>query len=211
MKRKTWRNVVQKRRGKRRNQRNHRDESSLFAREPSWASHAHSLSLCGVERLGSGSLIGASWRLSHRAVPVHPHAVWSSRSLRSRPCNGAVRGLRGRACVLRSVAGEDWTGGGDGARRWVVPVLCISGSVDIRGDVGRSASVRRACEFNSEWVFLLCDCTEGTWRLRLEDAKLYPERPNEADCLHYLKTGLCGYGAECRFNHPPRRGPVISI
>ncbi|KAK4770434.1 hypothetical protein SAY87_030966 [Trapa incisa] len=50
---------------------------------------------------------------------------------------------------------------------------------------------------------------EGTWPLRLEEANLYPERPTEADCLHYLRTGFCGYGAECRFNHPPRRGPVM--
>ncbi|XP_038720038.1 zinc finger CCCH domain-containing protein 34-like [Tripterygium wilfordii] len=30
----------------------------------------------------------------------------------------------------------------------------------------------------------------------------YPERPDEADCIYYLRTGFCGYGSWCRFNHP---------
>ncbi|KAF5741403.1 putative zinc finger protein [Tripterygium wilfordii] len=30
----------------------------------------------------------------------------------------------------------------------------------------------------------------------------YPDRPSEPDCLHYLRTGMCGYGSNCRFNHP---------
>ncbi|XP_043805641.1 zinc finger CCCH domain-containing protein 3 isoform X2 [Manihot esculenta] len=31
----------------------------------------------------------------------------------------------------------------------------------------------------------------------------YPDRPGEPDCIYYLRTGLCGYGSNCRFNHPP--------
>ena len=30
----------------------------------------------------------------------------------------------------------------------------------------------------------------------------YPDRPGERDCSYYLRTGLCGYGSNCRFNHP---------
>ena len=30
----------------------------------------------------------------------------------------------------------------------------------------------------------------------------YPERPGQPDCGHYLRTGFCGYGINCRFNHP---------
>ncbi|CAH8282989.1 unnamed protein product [Eruca vesicaria subsp. sativa] len=30
----------------------------------------------------------------------------------------------------------------------------------------------------------------------------YPDRPGERDCQYYLRTGLCGYGSSCRFNHP---------
>ncbi|CAM8983636.1 unnamed protein product [Rhodiola kirilowii] len=37
----------------------------------------------------------------------------------------------------------------------------------------------------------------------------YPERPYEADCRYYLRTGVCGYGAKCRFNHPPDRSAVV--
>ncbi|KAM7271342.1 hypothetical protein ACFE04_030556 [Oxalis oulophora] len=30
----------------------------------------------------------------------------------------------------------------------------------------------------------------------------YPDRPGEPDCSFYMRTGLCGYGTNCRFNHP---------
>lgn len=30
----------------------------------------------------------------------------------------------------------------------------------------------------------------------------YPDRPGEPDCSFYMRTGTCGYGANCRFNHP---------
>ncbi|KAK9288667.1 hypothetical protein L1049_017128 [Liquidambar formosana] len=36
----------------------------------------------------------------------------------------------------------------------------------------------------------------------------YPERPDESDCNYYLRTGFCGYGARCRFNHPRDRSAV---
>lgn len=35
------------------------------------------------------------------------------------------------------------------------------------------------------------------------ESKEYPERPGEPNCLFYLKNGMCGYGSNCRFNHPP--------
>ncbi|XP_057476614.1 zinc finger CCCH domain-containing protein 34-like isoform X3 [Actinidia eriantha] len=37
----------------------------------------------------------------------------------------------------------------------------------------------------------------------------YPERPDEPDCIYYLRTGFCGYGARCRFNHPQDRSLVV--
>lgn len=33
----------------------------------------------------------------------------------------------------------------------------------------------------------------------------YPERPGEPDCVYYMRTGLCGFGMTCRYNHPPNR------
>ncbi|KAF6159165.1 hypothetical protein GIB67_032782 [Kingdonia uniflora] len=36
----------------------------------------------------------------------------------------------------------------------------------------------------------------------------YPDRPGEPDCIFYLRTGLCGYGSNCRFNHPAYTGQV---
>ncbi|XWS39059.1 hypothetical protein CRYUN_Cryun18bG0017500 [Craigia yunnanensis] len=51
---------------------------------------------------------------------------------------------------------------------------------------------------------------EPVWRFGLEDgSESYPERPDEADCIHYLRTGFCGYGSGCRFNHPRDRAAVM--
>ncbi|XP_065873673.1 zinc finger CCCH domain-containing protein 3-like [Euphorbia lathyris] len=53
---------------------------------------------------------------------------------------------------------------------------------------------------------------EAIWRLKIHDnqeqggmapSSPYPDRPGEPDCVYYLRTGLCGYGSNCRFNHPP--------
>ncbi|CAI8590834.1 unnamed protein product [Vicia faba] len=51
---------------------------------------------------------------------------------------------------------------------------------------------------------------EPMWQLGLgagEDS--YPLRPDEADCTYYLRTGFCGFGSRCRFNHPRDRSAVI--
>lgn len=48
------------------------------------------------------------------------------------------------------------------------------------------------------------------WRLGLRSGgETYPERPDEPDCIYYLRTGVCGYGSRCRFNHPRDRGAVM--
>ncbi|KAK9066429.1 hypothetical protein SSX86_013751 [Deinandra increscens subsp. villosa] len=33
----------------------------------------------------------------------------------------------------------------------------------------------------------------------------YPLRPDAEDCPYYMRTGMCKYGSNCRFNHPLRR------
>lgn len=46
--------------------------------------------------------------------------------------------------------------------------------------------------------------------LQLELAgESYPERPDEDVCIYYLRTGFCGLGSQCRFNHPRDRNSVI--
>ncbi|KAL8209655.1 hypothetical protein R6Q57_006387 [Mikania cordata] len=37
----------------------------------------------------------------------------------------------------------------------------------------------------------------------------YPGRPSEPDCIFYIRTGMCGYGSNCRFNHPTNIGQAI--
>ncbi|CAN1843379.1 Zinc finger CCCH domain-containing protein 3 [Linum perenne] len=35
-----------------------------------------------------------------------------------------------------------------------------------------------------------------------DDSGSYPDRPGEPDCVYYLRNGVCGYGVNCRYNHP---------
>ncbi|XP_039114005.1 zinc finger CCCH domain-containing protein 6-like isoform X1 [Dioscorea cayenensis subsp. rotundata] len=52
---------------------------------------------------------------------------------------------------------------------------------------------------------------ESMWQLGLGgpgDAAVvvaYPERPGEPDCAYFMRTGTCGYGDRCRYNHPRER------
>ncbi|KAF1878336.1 hypothetical protein Lal_00047003 [Lupinus albus] len=51
---------------------------------------------------------------------------------------------------------------------------------------------------------------DAMWQMKLissetMEAGTYPERPGEPDCSYYIRTGLCRFGATCRFNHPPNR------
>nr|GMD22096.1 zinc finger CCCH domain-containing protein 32-like [Ipomoea batatas] len=39
---------------------------------------------------------------------------------------------------------------------------------------------------------------------------VYPERPGEPTCQYYLRTGLCKFGASCRFHHPRNAGGSLS-
>ncbi|AEC08763.1 zinc finger nuclease 2 [Arabidopsis thaliana] len=36
----------------------------------------------------------------------------------------------------------------------------------------------------------------------MEQSSPYPDRPGERDCQFFLRTGQCGYGNSCRYNHP---------
>ncbi|KAJ9187734.1 hypothetical protein P3X46_003156 [Hevea brasiliensis] len=49
---------------------------------------------------------------------------------------------------------------------------------------------------------------ESMWRLGLASSELYPERPGVPDCVYYMRTGFCGYGGRCRYNHPRNRAAV---
>ena len=49
------------------------------------------------------------------------------------------------------------------------------------------------------------DCVSNPTDLPSQRENVYPERPDEAECEYYMKTGFCGYGAKCRFHHPRER------
>eukprot|EP01018_Ginkgo_biloba_P023789 Gb_15324 [translate_table: standard] len=39
----------------------------------------------------------------------------------------------------------------------------------------------------------------------VSDVDPLPERPGEPECTFYMKTGICKFGAKCKFNHPKDR------
>ncbi|KAF8392563.1 hypothetical protein HHK36_022908 [Tetracentron sinense] len=50
---------------------------------------------------------------------------------------------------------------------------------------------------------------ESMWQLGLGSRDSYPERPGEPDCSYFMRTGFCGYGVRCRYNHPRDRNTVV--
>ncbi|KAI4302044.1 hypothetical protein L6164_035263 [Bauhinia variegata] len=56
---------------------------------------------------------------------------------------------------------------------------------------------------------------DAMWQMKLRSGETmesgpYPEHPGEPDCSYYIRTGLCRFGATCRFNHPPNRRLAIA-
>ncbi|KAK9195215.1 hypothetical protein WN943_003334 [Citrus x changshan-huyou] len=56
---------------------------------------------------------------------------------------------------------------------------------------------------------------DALWQMNLRtneamESGSLPERPGEPDCSYYIRTGLCRFGATCRFNHPPNRKLAIA-
>jgi hypothetical protein len=41
-------------------------------------------------------------------------------------------------------------------------------------------------------------------------ASLHPERPGEAACNFYMRTGTCSWNLKCKFHHPRERGLAAS-
>ncbi|KAH9623613.1 hypothetical protein KSS87_008351 [Heliosperma pusillum] len=50
---------------------------------------------------------------------------------------------------------------------------------------------------------------ESMWRLGISGQEAYPERPGVSDCVYYMRTGSCGFGTRCRYNHPRDRAAVV--
>ncbi|PON57159.1 Zinc finger, CCCH-type [Parasponia andersonii] len=55
---------------------------------------------------------------------------------------------------------------------------------------------------------------ESMWQLGLTSGggggESYPERPGVPNCVYYMRTGYCGYGSRCRYNHPRDRAAVAA-
>ncbi|RWR76554.1 zinc finger CCCH domain-containing protein 32 [Cinnamomum micranthum f. kanehirae] len=49
---------------------------------------------------------------------------------------------------------------------------------------------------------------DSMWQLESGGGDPYPERPGEPDCKFFVRTGSCGFGARCRYNHPRDRRAV---
>ncbi|KAE8679703.1 hypothetical protein F3Y22_tig00111398pilonHSYRG00367 [Hibiscus syriacus] len=55
---------------------------------------------------------------------------------------------------------------------------------------------------NVEEAILQLKFNDDDQEVRVSKPASYPDRPGEPDCSYYLRTGSCGYGSNCRFNHP---------
>lgn len=45
----------------------------------------------------------------------------------------------------------------------------------------------------------------------VNEAGQYPDRPGQQNCIYYLRTGSCGHGTNCRYNHPNYSAQVIHL
>lgn len=64
------------------------------------------------------------------------------------------------------------------------------------------------------FVIYVCMYVESMRRLGIwgeRGGELYSERPGMADCAYYMRTGTCGYGSKCRYNHPPDRSSSVIL
>lgn len=57
---------------------------------------------------------------------------------------------------------------------------------------------------NPEWAQV--GLKESEKSLENWEGEMYPERIGQPNCQYYMRTGSCGYAANCRFNHPRNRG-----
>ncbi|KAK8717767.1 hypothetical protein V6N13_045024 [Hibiscus sabdariffa] len=55
---------------------------------------------------------------------------------------------------------------------------------------------------NIEEAILRLKINDNNQELDVSKSASYPDRPGEPDCSYFLRTGVCGYGNNCRFNHP---------
>ncbi|XWS36740.1 hypothetical protein CRYUN_Cryun20dG0111700 [Craigia yunnanensis] len=55
---------------------------------------------------------------------------------------------------------------------------------------------------NIEEEILRLKINDNNQEVGVSKSAAYPDRPGEPDCSYYLRTGLCGFGSNCRFNHP---------
>ncbi|PNY06222.1 zinc finger CCCH domain-containing protein 32-like [Trifolium pratense] len=67
-----------------------------------------------------------------------------------------------------------------------------------------------------EWRSPTADTTalggvvDSMWHLTIGGGESYPERHGVPNCAYYMRTGFCGYGGRCRFNHPRDRAAVAA-
>ncbi|CAJ1931920.1 unnamed protein product [Cylindrotheca closterium] len=55
--------------------------------------------------------------------------------------------------------------------------------------------------FNQSMVMQQKDSNEGSFN-SYDAAAMLPQRPEEPNCIYFLKNGRCKYGATCRYHHP---------
>ncbi|XP_039000844.1 zinc finger CCCH domain-containing protein 3-like [Hibiscus syriacus] len=66
----------------------------------------------------------------------------------------------------------------------------------------QSNGVSNQCSDNIVEAILRLKINDNNQEVGVSKSASFPDRPGEPDCSYYLRTGLCGYGNNCRFNNP---------
>lgn len=60
-------------------------------------------------------------------------------------------------------------------------------------------------------IMLNAHSSEGDFQPQSSMLQMLPQRPNEQDCLYFLKNGRCRYGATCKYHHPLSSTPIRQV
>ncbi|TQD94179.1 hypothetical protein C1H46_020227 [Malus baccata] len=106
--------------------------------------------------------------------------------------------------------------GGGGAAADDDLTYCLSLTGDGAMDFDAGIPMSRAAAPVTDARSLSASLTQDAmWQMNMRSSETmeagpYPERAGEPDCSYYIRTGLCRFGATCRFNHPPNRKLAIA-
>ncbi|XP_052207309.1 zinc finger CCCH domain-containing protein 37 [Diospyros lotus] len=170
---------------------------------------------------GDSSLLGSSRYLGADPLSTNPSSYSSISERRSSMLFNQSDALRFSAADIggsySSAAARVASGGGIGAAAATQASQASWSGLDVgAAAVDPLAGIKRSSEMLYHQTLLGAHNTIGqseAWfstnplakRPRFESASnlpIYPQRPGEKDCAHYMLTRTCKFGDSCKFDHP---------